>query len=173
MAPEQARGEKVDQRCDLYALGATAYRLLTAHTPYEGATSRDILRSLLREEPRPIASFVPEVPPAMVEIVARLMRKDLAQRTPSASVLLRELEALRAGSSAAGPAPARSSKGVLVGLVLVAGGAAAFFALRGRTETPLVQPRPPDAALAQHAPPPKPDPLVQLPAQPADPVPGV
>jgi len=146
MAPEQARGEKVDQRCDLYALGATAYRLLTAHTPYEGATSRDILRALLREEPRPIATFAPDVPAQLSEIIARLMRKDLAQRTPSASVLLKELEPLRDGGSAGSRpdalAPARRSQGMLVGLVLLAAGAVAWFALHGKGTAP-EEPGPP------------------------------
>ncbi len=175
MAPEQARGEKVDQRCDLYALGATAYRLLTAHTPYEGATSRDILRALLRDEPRPIATFAPDVPPQLCEIVGRLMRKDLAQRTPSANVLLKELEALRSESFASKRpdelAPARKSQGMLVGLVLLAAGAAAWFALRSKGSTSEEPVRPAPAVVQPTPPAPKstPQPPAVAP-HPADPV---
>ncbi len=108
MAPEQARGEKVDHRSDLYALGATAYRLLTAHTPYEGATSRDILRAMLREDPRPIAALKADVPAPVIALVERLMRKDPALRFGSARELLLEIERLR---NADGAAPAASASG--------------------------------------------------------------
>ncbi|MBK7642001.1 MAG: protein kinase [Planctomycetes bacterium] len=189
IAPEQARGEKVDHRCDLYALGATAYRLLTAHTPFEGATSRDILRALLREEPRPIGTFAPDVPAEMVALVERLMRKDPLQRTASANVLLREIEALRGGvsqaaSRAASPS-ASSSKGLLVGGAVLVLAAAGWFALRGKHE-PEPTPRPlangtgaqpplgtapkPALPIAQDPAPALPDPGAQ-PEPPADPAP--
>ena len=54
ISPEQARGERVDCRSDLYSLGATAYRLLTGKTPFEGATTRDILRGHFTTRPTPV-----------------------------------------------------------------------------------------------------------------------
>jgi len=113
MSPEQARGEKLDTRSDLYSLGATAYRLLSGSTPYEGATSKDILRALLREDPRPLESLVQGVPPALLGIIQRLMRRELVTRTASAAQLLRELSELERSMSAptaAEPKPKSSAR---------------------------------------------------------------
>jgi tRNA A-37 threonylcarbamoyl transferase component Bud32 len=138
MSPEQARGERVDSRSDLYSLGATAYRLLTGHTPFEGATSRDILRAHLREEPRPMTEFVSDLPPDIIACVTKLMQKDPAQRFASAADLLREIDRLRgdsrAGRSPSSPTPARSRRGLLAVLALVLiGGAGAVYWLAPQT----------------------------------------
>jgi tRNA A-37 threonylcarbamoyl transferase component Bud32 len=103
MSPEQARGEKVDHRSDIYSLGATAYRLLTGHTPFEGKDAREIVRALLKDEPRPMSELVPDLPDGVVDLVGRMMLKDLGARIQSANELAREIEALRArgGRSAA------------------------------------------------------------------------
>ena len=61
MAPEQARGAKPDHRSDLYALGATAFRLLTGHTPFEGETTRDILRAHFTQPVQKPSERVPGV----------------------------------------------------------------------------------------------------------------
>jgi tRNA A-37 threonylcarbamoyl transferase component Bud32 len=119
MSPEQARGERVDSRSDLYSLGATAYRLLTGHTPFEGASSREILRAHLRDEPRPMRELVADLPDGVVALVATLMRKDAAQRFQSAAELLREIDRLRGAPAApTAPSPARSRRGVVAALAL-------------------------------------------------------
>jgi hypothetical protein len=64
MSPEQARGERVDGRSDLYSLGATTYRLLTGHTPFEGTNAREIVRAHLSLDPRPMRDFAPDLPEA-------------------------------------------------------------------------------------------------------------
>ncbi|MFM7282231.1 MAG: protein kinase domain-containing protein, partial [Planctomycetia bacterium] len=120
MSPEQARGEKLDTRSDLYSLGATAYRLLSGSTPYEGATSKDILRALVREDPRPLESLVQGVPPALLGIIQRLMRRELASRTPSAAQLLRELSDLERGMSAPAAAEPRPKSSARPPLALIA-----------------------------------------------------
>jgi serine/threonine protein kinase len=65
ISPEQARGEKVDVRSDMYSLGATMYRLLSGRTPFEGATTRDILRGHFLEEPKPLVEVAPALSPEL------------------------------------------------------------------------------------------------------------
>ena len=148
IAPEQARGERVDGRTDLYSLGGTAYRLLSGRTPFEGATTREILRGHLFETPRPLAEFVPGIPPALSQLVSKLLAKKPEERFANAGALLTELERLKLellhGVSSAGAAPApRSRAGLFVGvaLLLVAGAGAAWWFL-GRGAPPAPEPRP-------------------------------
>lgn len=128
MSPEQARGEKVDGRSDLYSLGATAYRLLSGHTPFEGQSAKDIVRAHLSQPPRPLRDFVPDMPEAAVGLVARLMQKEPAARFASASELLREIDRLK--TAAAAPPPRARAKsgggGKFVFALLVLGGAGYF-----------------------------------------------
>jgi hypothetical protein len=124
LAPELIHGSLPDARADLYALGATAYRLLTGRTPFEGTNAREILRTALRDEPVPPAQLVPGIPAELERLVLKLLVKDPAQRTPSASALLTEIESLRSSTSAAAPgtAPRGSRRAApLVVLVLLIG----------------------------------------------------
>lgn len=116
ISPEQIRGEKADARSDLYSLGSTAYRLLTGETPYQGTSTREILRAKLREDPTPLARLAPDAPAVLVEAVERLMRREPAERYPSASALLRELERVESGGAAApsGTAPAGGLRRLLL-----------------------------------------------------------
>jgi serine/threonine protein kinase len=135
ISPEQARGEKVDCRSDLYSLGATVYRLLSGHTPFEGATTRDILRGHFFEEPKPLAELAPDVPPDLARIVHRLLKKKPDERFLSAGVLLQEVERLKsAATHAASPgAGAKKSKNTLVVAVSIAVAIVAIFMLtRGK-----------------------------------------
>ena len=100
ISPEQIRGEKADCRSDLYSLGATAYRLLSGHTPFEGSSTREILRAKLREDPRPLHDFVDELPPEVEQLVNRLMKREPGERYPSASALLHDVDQIRSGASA-------------------------------------------------------------------------
>ncbi|MDF1799014.1 MAG: serine/threonine-protein kinase [Planctomycetota bacterium] len=126
MAPEQARGGKVDQRSDLYALGGTAYRLLTGHTPFEGQTTRDILRAHFTEPAQAPSLRVPQVPPALDDLVLRLLAKEPEQRFQSARQLAEALEGL-----VATPEAAAGSKLPLIAGAVVALAAAGFFLLQG------------------------------------------
>ena len=117
MAPEQARGAAVDHRADLYALGATAWRLLTSKTPFEGATTRDILRAHFTEPVRPPSQVVPGIPGSLDAIIVKLMAKDPNDRFASARALGAALE-----ESADSSAATKSKAPLLVaGLVVVAG----------------------------------------------------
>ncbi len=118
ISPEQARGETVDQRSDLYSLGATVYRLLTGHTPFEGETTRDILRGHFQDKPRPVQEHVPGVPGELAAIVATLLEKKPADRFQSAKELLERVDILRARAKT-GAVGAGGSKRLLVLAALV------------------------------------------------------
>jgi serine/threonine-protein kinase len=141
MSPEQVRGEKVDSRSDLYSLGATAYRLLTGHTPFEGTNAREIVRAHLSLEPRPMRDFVPDLSEPALALVARLMRKDPAERFASAAELLKEIERLRAQGEKPEPGRARPGKLAAAFAVVVVAGALWFANRRGGpAEAPLAAP---------------------------------
>jgi Protein kinase domain/FHA domain len=127
IAPEVVRGEKPDPRSDLFSLGATAYRILSGHTPFEGSTTKEILRRLLSDEPEPLDEVATGVPAGVAEMVMGLLEKDPIQRTPSAAVLAREIERLIAEDgaprTAAGSPGLRGSRAIQlvgVGIVLLA-----------------------------------------------------
>jgi hypothetical protein len=127
ISPEQIRGEKVDSRSDLYSLGCTAYRLLCARTPFEGATTRDILRGHLKEAPRALDQVVGGVPSPARALVERLMQKDPSLRPASAAALRAELERLREGGSlAGGRGRGRLGRWLAAALLLAAAGGAAW-----------------------------------------------
>jgi eukaryotic-like serine/threonine-protein kinase len=91
MPPEQARGNPVDSRADVYALGAVLYHLLVGSAPYRGRTSREILDRVLGAAPPPVEEGAPGAPAELVAIVERAMARDAAARYPSAAELAEDL----------------------------------------------------------------------------------
>jgi serine/threonine protein kinase len=87
MSPEQARGDGVDARSDLFSLGSVLYMLCTGHAPFRAETSFGILRRITDDVPRPIREINPEIPEWLAAIVARLHAKDPALRYQSADEL--------------------------------------------------------------------------------------
>ncbi|MCA8979546.1 MAG: protein kinase [Planctomycetes bacterium] len=137
ISPEQVRGERADCRSDLYSLGATAYRLLSGETPYEGNSTREILRAKLKGDPVPITERAPGVDPGVAAIVTRLMQREPGDRFPSASALLAEVERQRAASAQTAVVPPRSGgvpKLVLIVAAVVVVGVVGYFATRGGDE---------------------------------------
>jgi hypothetical protein len=92
MAPEQARGEAVDHRADLFSLGSVLYACCTGVPPFRGSTALAVLSCVSEKEPASIRSFNPEVPAWLEAFIARLMAKDPAQRFPSAAEVVQLLE---------------------------------------------------------------------------------
>jgi hypothetical protein len=92
MAPEQAaaRVQDVDERTDVFAVGAVLYHLLAGKPPYAGPDTMAIVREALRATPTPLGA---DVPPALSAIVARAMARDRAARYQSATELAEALEA--------------------------------------------------------------------------------
>lgn len=95
MAPEQAMGKPVDCRADLYALGCTMFRMLAGRTPFSGATAREVMKKQVVEEHPDVLKLAPDCSPALADIVDFLMEKKPEDRCPSATELLRLLDALQ------------------------------------------------------------------------------
>jgi serine/threonine-protein kinase len=125
MAPEQAAGkiQQVDERSDVYSLGAILYELLTGRAPFRGDRLVDTIRQVMHDPVVPIRSLRAEVPDALERIVLRALEKDKAKRFESADALADALEMLLVESP-----PRHSSKAVTWVLALAGAGAAGAFA---------------------------------------------
>jgi serine/threonine-protein kinase len=112
MSPEQARGEPVDARSDLFSLGSVLYAMCTGHPPFRADTPYGVLRRISEADPRPIREFVPETPDWLCEIVERLHAKNLPARFHSAGVVAELLGRwlLHLQQPAACPAPPRQPR---------------------------------------------------------------
>lgn len=99
MSPEQCRGRDVDHRTDYYAFGVVAYEVLTGTFPLDGEDYMSILMKQMSEDAPPASSRTPELPPAVDDVLAWLMRKDPADRPPS---LAAAMQAFDAAAEAAG-----------------------------------------------------------------------
>jgi WD40 repeat protein len=84
MAPEQARGESVDGRTDLFSLGSVLYEMCTGRPAFRAETAVAVLRRVCREAPRPIRDINPDVPAALCRVIERLHAKEPADRPASA-----------------------------------------------------------------------------------------
>jgi len=110
MAPEQASGRPVDHRADLYSLGLVMFAMLTGAPPFRGTQLTEIIDKQRRAIAPRVASVVPDVPPELDELIARLLSKEPAQRPANALSLGRLLTAIETLHSpqpeAAEPVPA-------------------------------------------------------------------
>jgi serine/threonine-protein kinase len=93
MAPEQARGETVDHRADLFSLGSTLYAMCTGHPPFRAESALAVLRRVSDDEPRPIAEINPEIPAWLSTIIGRLHAKAPDQRFQTAAEVAKLLGA--------------------------------------------------------------------------------
>ena len=94
MSPEQAKGEPLDARTDLFSLGTVIYEMATGKTPFAGGSTAEVFAALLRENPPPVSTVNHAMPKKLDPIVARLLAKDPAQRYSNADRLQEDLEAL-------------------------------------------------------------------------------
>jgi serine/threonine protein kinase len=94
MSPEQATGEKVDARTDIWSLSAVLYEMISGHPPFEGPTRSHVIVSILEKQPRPLRELV-EVPEALEWIVKRGLRKQREERYQTARALYNDLREFR------------------------------------------------------------------------------
>ncbi len=87
MAPEQARGEKVDPRCDLFSLGCVLYRIATGKPPFRGTDTISTLMAVAVNHPRPPHELEPGLPPVLSALIMGLLAKETADRPPSAQAV--------------------------------------------------------------------------------------
>jgi serine/threonine protein kinase len=139
MSPEQARGETVDARSDLWAIGVILYELLTGSRPFEGSTQAVIFEAILSRPSIPPSARNPRIPPEWERIITRLLEKDRTLRYQSAQDLLADLKRLSrdASSGRASPVAPHRRRWPIAILAAVALGllasASAYFLLHRTT----------------------------------------
>ena len=113
MAPEQATGTALDERCDLYAVGVILYQMTTGHLPFDGPSAMEVLTRHVNEAPIPPRQKQPDAPisEAMERLILRAMDKDPAKRPQTAEQFREELLAVpaQARSAARAATPVRST----------------------------------------------------------------
>jgi serine/threonine protein kinase len=83
MSPEQAQGIHVDQRSDIFSLGVVLYEIIGGHASFQGETVGELVASILKDEPRLLADYLPEVPDGVQRIINTALRKDKNARYQS------------------------------------------------------------------------------------------
>ena len=148
MSPEQARGEEVDSRSDLFSFGAVLYQMATGRPPFTGTSSAVIFEAILNRDPPSAKQLFPELPQQFVEIIDKALEKDRDMRYQSAAEMRADLKRLKR-QSASHPSMAVSGAGAaephrwrrLSGIALLGLFASGIVALAFWFQAPLPAPK--------------------------------
>ena len=94
MSPEQVNGAALDHRSDIYSFGVTCYHMLTGAPPFTGENAITVALKHLREEPPPLQSARPDLPPALCQMIHKMLAKNVEDRYASAALVLKDLKRL-------------------------------------------------------------------------------
>jgi len=95
MSPEQARGERVDERTDIFSLGVVIYEMMAGRTPFVGGSISETFANLINAQPQPLSRFSSNVPPELLRIVGKMLRKNTDERYQTMKDVLTDLRDLR------------------------------------------------------------------------------
>jgi serine/threonine-protein kinase len=121
MSPEQAQGQPVDERSDLYSLGCVLYELLTGKPPFVNDTAVGLVWQHVAEDPEPLAGRHPDVGEGLAAVVGKALAKHPDDRYPSAQAMGEDLERVVAGLAPAGARSGQRPSGNVVGAPASAG----------------------------------------------------
>jgi eukaryotic-like serine/threonine-protein kinase len=103
LSPEQARGETVDARSDLYSTGCLLYELLTGRPPFVGESPVSVAYQHVREQPAPPSTFDPDIPPEVDAVVLKALAKDREDRYQSAAEMRQDIHRVLSGQQVTAP----------------------------------------------------------------------